>query len=300
MNVPADYSIREAVHATVTFADLSNVAIELGRLQCSLVGSACPPLETAIAVDDLVAEGLLRRRDDMIHLAGRDEVLANYDECAERAADAWPTAEQWAQRIGQIPFVRMVAVTGGLAVDALGVDGGIDILIVTRPRRLWTTRLLINIIARAAVRRGVNVHPVFITTTRAPEIQQNSMSIAWELAHMSVVVGEEISRTMRRSNDWIYDWMPNATLDGNRDHLATQPPTGAQKWIEWLLLLPPFRLFENWTRKRQIASLRKASRGATAREPDIGERFSTEVCDLHFGVRAALTEQAWTERLNHR
>ncbi|MFT4596861.1 MAG: hypothetical protein ACI9TF_001107 [Paracrocinitomix sp.] len=51
---------------------------------------------------------------------------------------------------------------------------------------------------------------------------------------------------MRHGSDGIYDWLPNAMLEDNRDHLARQTPVGAPKgtvWLRALLLL--FRLFEN-------------------------------------------------------
>ena len=113
---------------------------------------------------------------------------------------------------------------------------------------------------------------------------------------------------MCHGSDWIYDWLPNAILEDNRDHLARQTPVGAPKGTVWLrallllLLLLLFRLFENWTSKRQMAALQKASRGPSSvgvSKPDIDKRFSTEASRLHLCVRAALTEPAWTPCLNH-
>jgi hypothetical protein len=192
----------------------------------------------------------------------------------------------------------MVAVTGGLAVDSVAAHDDIDFFIVVRPRRLWMTRLMIIVLGRFADREDIELCPNFIVTTRALDMTERSIYVARELAQMVVIVGDDVCQTVRRSNRWMFDFLPNATIEGDRSHLSDVRPSSAQKWAEWFLLLPPFRLFENWERKRKIAKLTKVG----SRRPEVGtpdeSSFSTEVCKGHMIGNAAGIEVAWKQRLS--
>lgn len=287
-----------SVYATVSYADVFDMPIELKHLHRYMIGSSLTMLETSMAVDDLISRGRLARRDDVVYLAGREVVLDVYDERTERAADMWHDAEMWGRRIGRIPFVRMVAVTGGLAVDSVADHDDIDFFIVTRPRRLWLTRLMIIVLGRIAAREDVDLCPNFIVSTRALAMNERSMYVARELAQMVVIVGDELCQTVRQSNDWMFEYLPNATIRGDRSHLSDIQPSSAQKWGEWFLLLPPIKLLEVWERKRKIRKLTKVG----SRRQDVGapdeSSFSADVCKGHMVGNAAGIDVAWKQRLN--
>jgi len=287
----------EAVFATVSYADVFDMPITLDHLHRYLVGYSLSLLETSMAVDDLVNHGRLGRRDDVIYLTGREEVLDIYDERTQRARTMWDQAEVWGRRIGRIPFVRMVAVTGGLAVDSVADHDDIDFFIVTRPRRLWLTRLMIIVLGRIADRDNIDLCPNFIVSTRALEMDEQSIYVARELAQMVVIVGNELCKSVRHSNAWMFEYLPNATPEGDQTHLCDLRPSFAQKAAEWLLLLPPFTPLENWERTRKISKLTKVA----SRRPEVGapdeSSFSPDVCKGHMVGNAAGIDVAWKQRL---
>jgi len=299
MKATEDSSAGTTVYQTVSFASLSGLPIGVDRLHRSLIGTPLSLLETSLAVDELVSQGRLTRCDDLVCLAGSEAAFDRHAAATARAVEYWPLAEKWAQRVAKLPFVRMVAVTGGLAIDALGPDEPIEFFVMVRPRRLWTTRARTFKVLNAARDEGVSISLAYVTTTRAPEVEPHSVAMAWELAQLAVVVGESVSRTLRRSNAWVFDLLPNATLDDNQDHHLERQPTSAQKWTETLLLLPPFRVVENLTRRRQIAALSKtnvARQSGRGRPPH--QFFSVETCDEHLGLRTAQAESAWNAANN--
>ena len=52
-----------------------------------------------------------------------------------------------------IPWIKMVAVTGNLAMDNAEKNDDIDLLIVTARKRLWLTRLLTNFLVEIVANR---------------------------------------------------------------------------------------------------------------------------------------------------
>lgn len=297
MTTPVIGTRSEAVHATVSYADIFDMPIELDHLHRYMVGRPLTREETNDAVDDLVAEARLGRRGDLVHLAGRAEVLDVYDDRKARAATMWVQAKEWGRRIARLPFVRMVAVTGGLAVDSVADHDDIDFFIVVRPGRLWMTRLMIIILGRLAEREDIELCPNFIVSTEAIEMDERTIYVARELAQMVVLVGDDLCQSVRARNAWMFDFLPNATVEGDRSRLIDYEPTGAQRLVEAILLLPPFALFENWERERKIEKLSKVR----SRRPEVGapdeSSFSTEVCKGHMVGNAAGIDVAWKQRL---
>ena len=299
MTATVNRTADEAVFATVSYADVFDMPIELDHLHRFLVGSSLTLLETSMAVDHLVSNGRLGRRDDVVYLAGRDEVLAIYDERTARAATMWRDAETWGARIGRLPFVRMVAVTGGLAVDSVAEHDDIDFFIVTKPGRLWLTRLMIIVLGRIADRDDIELCPNYIVSDQALEMDERTIYVARELAQMVVIVGDELCQRVRATNDWMFELLPNASITGDRTHLSTVNPSRLQRIAEWLLLLPPVGWFEKWEMNRKIIKLTRVS----SRRPEVGtpdeSSFSPDVCKGHMVGNAAGIDLAWQQRLKN-
>lgn len=288
----------EAVYATVGYADVFDMPIELTHLHRYLISKDASLTETSMAVDELVTTGHLGRRGDVIYLAGRSEVLDIYDERIVRAASMWSEAEVWGHRIGRVPFVRMVAVTGGLAVDSVADHDDIDFFIVTKPGRLWLTRLMIIALGRIADRDDIDLCPNFIVSDTAIEMSVRSVYVARELAQMVVIVGDDECQAVRQVNDWLFDFLPNASIEGDRSHLTSHRPSWLQRGLERLLLLSPFARLERWEMERKIAKLTNVA----SRRPEVGapdeSSFSPDVCKGHMVGNAAGIDSAWNQRMS--
>jgi len=299
MTAATSASLPDAVLATVSYADVFDMPIELEHLHRYLVQGEATLVETSLAVDDLVSQGRLGRRNDVIYLSGRADVLAIYDERTERASTMWHDAEKWGKRIGRLPFVRMVAVTGGLAVDSVADHDDIDYFIVIRPGRLWLTRLMIIVLGRIADRDDVDVCPNFIVSDRAMSMTQETIYVARELAQMVVIVGDDLCQEVRRTNAWMFGFLPNATIEGDRSRCSSVRPTVMQRVAEWLLLLPIFAPVEKWEMDRKIVKLGKVA----SRRPEVGtpdeSSFSVDVCKGHMVGNAAGIDIAWKQRLSN-
>ena len=287
-----------AVHATVSYADVFDMPIEIEHLHRFLVGVSLSEAETVAAVDRLVDRNDLVRFNGVVHLPGRDDVVEIYRERTKRAATMWHQAEVWGRRIGRVPFVRMVAVTGGLAVDSVADHDDIDYFIVTRPGRLWLTRLMIIVLGRIADRQDIDLCPNYIVSEDAIEMSEHTVYVARELAQMVPIVASQLCADVRRANDWMFDFLPNATVDGDLSHASNQKLHPLQRLGEWVLLLPPFALLERWEMERKIAKLTKVR----SRRPEVGapdeSSFSPAVCKGHMVGNAAGIDVAWKKRLN--
>ena len=143
--------------------------------------------------------------------AGREAIVETRKRRAQVAARLWTKAARYGQIIASLPFVRMVAITGSLAMNNTDEGKDVDYMIVTAPNHLWICRAFALLIARIAKLEGIHLCPNYLITTNALELKERSLYVAHELAQMVPLSGMEIYDEMRRLNDWVDDYLPNAS-----------------------------------------------------------------------------------------
>lgn len=125
----------------------------------------------------------------------------------------WSKAIQYGRWIASMPFVRMVSITGSLAVDNPRDDvDDIDYLIVTQAKRLWLCRALIILLVKYGHRRGVYLCPNYIITQNVLYFEDNNLFAAREMLQMIPLYGKESYLEMRHLNDWVTDYLPQGEI----------------------------------------------------------------------------------------
>jgi predicted nucleotidyltransferase len=209
----------------------------------------------------------LLRREQIVEIRRRREAVA---------VRLWRKARQYGRLIASLPFVRMVAVTGSLAMNNTDEGRDIDYLVVTAPGRLWTCRALILLVARIARLERVSLCPNYLVTTRALEFTDRSLYVAHELVQMIPLAGIDLYRKMLERNRWVRDVLPNAFMDAaGQQAQEIRPYSFMQKVLESMLQLPVVDGFEQWEMKRKIERL--AREQSSSRE----SYFSADVCKGH-------------------
>jgi len=166
-------------------------------------------------------------------------------------------AARYGQLIAALPFVRMVAVTGALAVDnPRGPADDLDYLIVTRAGRVWLTRALVILLVRLARLRGVLLCPNYVLAEDALEQERQDLYIAHELIQMRPVYGFGVYAEMRRVNRWSELYLPNSAIDAN-----VQPETRRilKQFGEWLLGSRIGDKLELWEQRRKLRKFERAA-----------------------------------------
>ena len=207
---PSPTRLEPAILRTVAYSDVFDYPLHEAELCRYLDGVAAGPVEVRAALPGLT--GVLVRDDDgLVALAGRDHRFELRRRRARESARLWPAARRWGRRVGGLPLVRMVAVTGALAVDNATPDADVDLLVVTEPGRVWLCRSLVIQAVRAARLGGTVLCPNWLLAADALELRDRGLFAARELAQMVPVVGHEVYRLMRRLNAWSDRLLPNAT-----------------------------------------------------------------------------------------
>jgi hypothetical protein len=150
-------------------------------------------------------------RGGYVTLSGRQDLAALRETRRQSSERLWAAARRWSTVLGCLPFVRMVAVTGALAVDNAPPGDDIDFLIVTAPGRVWLARGLAVAAVRAARLFGAGLCPNYVLAESALEQQRRDLFIAHDLAQMVPLVGRRVYTQMRAANTWASRYLPQAS-----------------------------------------------------------------------------------------
>src|SRR5688572_8466038 len=204
-------SMNHAILQTVVYADIFDYPLTENEIHRYLTGFPAP-LES---VSDALRKGglvpsLLERAGDYYHLTGREQVVSSRQRRGQVAARLWPQALRYGHMIAGLPFVRMLAVTGSLAMDNVEAGADLDYLIVTKTGRLWLCRALVLALGRLAALQGVRICPNYLISERCLEFPEQSLYTAHELAQMVPLSGFDVYARIRTLNPWVGRFLPNA------------------------------------------------------------------------------------------
>jgi hypothetical protein len=190
-----------------------------------------------------------------------------------------------------LPFVRMVAVTGALAMDNVA-DGDIDYLVITEPGRLWLCRALVVGLVRAAAFRGLELCPNYFLSEHALELTERNLFTAHEVAQMVPLSGSATYQRLRALNHrWTDTYLPNASGPPRRMAPVDPRPRRSRALLEGTLRSPLASPFEHWEMARKMRKLGQRGNGHAE------AAFGPDWCKGHFGDHGQLTLSRYEERL---
>lgn len=267
-------ALRTAIVRTVLYADVFDHPLEAHEIHRYLIAERA----TLADVEHVLRADLpapLERSGPYVHLRGRAETIGIRERRRAASARLWKDARRYARVVLYMPLVRGVAISGALAMDNADADGDIDLFVLAEPGRVWTCRLILVGLVRAAALRGVRLCPNFVLSADRLAIERRDLFTAHEIVQMVSVESTPSLDEFVRANVWTRRFLPNAyPLVGP---LRSSPL--ATRVASFALSSRPFAPLERWERQRKIQRLE-----ARARREGGSVTFTAHECRGHFGA----------------
>lgn len=284
--------LAQAIWRTLAYVDLFDyplTAVEIHRYLESVPASLDEVMH-ALRHSPLLA-GQLVCRDGFYSLPGREAVFAMRQQRQQQAVGLWAAARRYGALIARLPFVRLVAVTGSLAMSNVAAEADIDYFIVTENGRLWLARALVIGVVRLAARRGVVLCPNYFVAESALALPEHTLYTAREVAQMVPLSGLPVYQRLRAQNSWVTCFLPNADGPPQAAPTAVCPASWGQKLAELPLRTPVGAWLEQWEQARKIARLTQTQKRS-------GEScFTAVICKGHSQAHQQRTLSAYQTRL---
>ncbi len=141
---PPDSLAADAILRTLLYADVFGFPLTETEIHHFLIGVSATPEEVQATLRNspCLAESVECINGYYV-LRGRAELVRQREARNDASLRLWSVARRYGTWMAHLPFVRMVALTGALAMrNANDRDDDIDYLLVTKPGRVWTGRTL--------------------------------------------------------------------------------------------------------------------------------------------------------------
>ena len=289
------HDLTQAILHTVVYADLFDYPLRVHEIHRYLIGypASLAMVEKRLQQDSQLAERLTAEPPFWL-LKGREHLAGLRRERKAFSQVLWQQAKRYARLVAAVPFVRMVSVTGSLAMNnVISPRDDIDLMIVTAENRVWFARGLVILIVHLARRSGVEICPNYVVAENHLELDESSLFVAHELAQLVPLHGSAIYHRLLECNAWMSDFLPNAEPHrAGADALGTAS-CRAQLWMESVLAGRLGDAVERWERERKMPRLRQLAE----RKGGTGTIFTPDLCKGHVDDHANAVRQRFAHRL---
>ncbi|MEO0562520.1 MAG: hypothetical protein AAF125_10420 [Chloroflexota bacterium] len=253
--------IEEAILRTILYADVFNFPLTLDEIHHFLIYAKTVTrheIEQQLGRSQTLNE-VVTCCSSYYALKGRED-LASERATLECTADTlMASAMRHGMWLARLPFVRMVAVTGALAVRN-PKDGrdDLDYFLIVEPGRVWLTRGLAILLVRFGRLRGVEICPNYVLASDRLAQRRRDLFIAREITQMIPIFGHEWYTAFRDANTWATTFQANADrpLYEQRVLHVTGFWFQMKRAAEWLLGGPIGNALETWEFRRKRAKFR--------------------------------------------
>ena len=208
--------MERAILLTVLYADLFDYPLTEDELYQRLVGVASDRAAFQRALAGLMGPYLMAAGGYLMWI-GRKALVAVRERRRQAASGLWASAQRYARWLARVPFVRMVAVSGSLAVHNAEDDSDIDLFCLTAPNRLWVARTFIvplSKLTRKLPRRfPLVLCPNYILTLDTLDVEDRNLFTAHEVAQTVPLFGNDDYDRFLQANRWVHDFLPHTRLE---------------------------------------------------------------------------------------
>jgi predicted nucleotidyltransferase len=209
--------ITKNILQTIIYYDILNFPLtSFETWKYLLAENSCTLGEVVEALESDDLKNSIEEFRGFYFLKGRKDLVERRIQCDKNSAVKFEIAEKAARWLRYTPFVKMLAVTGTLAMKNCEKDSDIDFFVVLEKGRIFTGRLLVTLIVHLIGRRrhGRKIKNRiclnYFITDESLEVQRQDLFAANEYCFIYTLLGHNVFQKFCRTNlEWIKKLKPN-------------------------------------------------------------------------------------------
>lgn len=230
-------SLETEILKTIHYADVFNYPLTVEEIKKYLVGQL-KDLSIEKGLSQTVADDKLTYVDGYYGLHGREEIV---ELRKKRQKYSWPKlkkARRLASILSYIPWIKLIGVTGALAMENSDEEDDIDLMIVGSSKRLWLTRALVVITLKLTrqYRRSDKVRdkicPNLFISEDVLEVKPHNLYTAHEVVQMKPIFERgNAYQEFLGANLWVKKFLPGAVEISNLNCQIPNPKINCQNFL---------------------------------------------------------------------
>lgn len=229
-----------AIARSVLYSGLFDYPLTLAQLRQTLIASPqtateilrtyerCPRLREIVAFEN-----------GLFFPAGRPDLPQERRTREARSLAFLAHHRRLLTAICNLPYVSLVALSGSVAHLNLESAGDLDLFIVTRGRRVWSTTVAVILLAKL-LRRRRTLCANFVLADSRLALDQADLFAASQIIHLKPLVGLETFAAFVDANPFVQRLYPNfhRSMAGPRFVRVRRLPATVRRGLEWLFAGP--------------------------------------------------------------
>ncbi|MBL8098347.1 MAG: hypothetical protein JNK81_04155 [Anaerolineales bacterium] len=282
-------SLSQAILETLAYSDIFDYPLTLDELHKYLTISATKE-EIENHIPKVKHVGF---KDGYYFLENRAEIVEIRKTRSMKSIKSLKRALFYGKILGLLPFVRMVSITGSLAVLNLSKLADMDYMLITQPNRLWLARACAVTFGRLMRLFGDKICVNLLVSENALLWPLHDLYSAREMYQMIPITGFATYQKLLHQNQWTKTFLPNASLELNHFQINPQEKSSLiQRLLEFLFKGKFGDFIENWTMKLQLNHIFATyGKGLEA-------NFSADICQGNFHDHRKWADEVFAERLH--
>ncbi len=211
----------------------------------------------------------INQKNGLYFLKNREKIVKQRIQRQIIADKKWKKAKRVIRFLQTIPYIRMVAVSGSLAMNNTKEESDIDLLIIVKSGRIWTCRIFTTLFFQSIGQRrhGQLTKNRFCLnhyiTDKSLKIPHKSLYNAQTYAHLVPVWQKRgLYRKFQKANAWIKEYLVNYPREqkGYLNVLKTSWFFNSEaQFKEWILDTWLGDKLESFLRNFQVKRIKKDS-----------------------------------------
>ncbi len=212
--------MEKAVLKTLIYADIFNYPMKAWEIHKWLINKSASLRQVEETLKRLAKKSRISSKKGYYFLGNRKGLVPKRLMNIQKSSKYLRQAYLVARILKFIPSIKLVGISGGLAVENIGDDGDIDLFIITAKNRLWISRLLmLSLLSIIPLRRKASESKrkaagkfCLNMILEEDQLQQekNDLFVAHEILQMKVLWDRGgIYHKFLIDNEWAFKYLPN-------------------------------------------------------------------------------------------
>lgn len=206
----------QALIATLIYHGIFDYPLQIQELHRYLIGKKASSEYVRKAVANLIRAKAIGEKRNYLYLKSKKLIVKIRLKRKKYSAKKLQRAKFYASILKVVPTIKLVAISGALAMENSHKDDDVDLVIVAGENTLWTTRFFATLVLWPYRRRPQEKKVsdkaclnLFLDKS-ALKLKEQNIYTAHETAQMKLLWERGGTYTkLIRSNKWIFTYLPN-------------------------------------------------------------------------------------------
>lgn len=277
-------SLAQAILETLAYSDVFDYPLTLEELHKYLVTPA-----TVAEIESCIQNmNQISFKDKYYLFNNRNEIINTREARKKISEKVYKRAFFYGKIISLFPFVRMIGLTGSLAMLNLSKDMDIDFMLITHPKRLWLARAFAVTFGRLMRVIGDRICINLLISQKALHWKEHDLYSAREICQMIPISGFDTHYNFRVVNSWTQEILPNVPLNRSKKTNIS--------WLQKLFELPLLGKIgdklEKWAMNFQMKIISRQENKSDE------TNFTPDICQGNFHQHKKWTQIEYEKRIN--